>query len=153
MKKFHIYNHKVKIKYVNNTSYLDYTYEKYGVSSAMELEHIWQQYEEMRKREKKIRSNINKISANSEILLSQLRKYELEDPDIWLHQPAAVIDKKEMVEIRHRLNVRRQKLRDRIDYNSKIKMETLVKIQNVLEQKPELKEEMIEILHRYQIEI
>lgn len=144
---------KVKIKYVNNTSYLDYTYEKFGVSSAMELEHIWQQYEEIKRRERKIRNNTDKLNANSEMLIAQLKKYEIEDPDIWIHQPAAIIDKKEMVEIRHRLNVRRQKLRDRIDYNNKIKMETAARVQAVLEQKPELKEEVVEMLHKYNVEI
>ncbi len=144
---------KVKIKYVNNTNYLEYTYEKYGVNSAMELEHIWQQYEAMRQKERKIRSNADKLSANNEKLIAELKKYEVEDPDIWIHQPVAIIDKKEMVEIRHRLNVRRQKLRDRIDYNNKLKMETVAKVQSVLEQKPEAKEEIMEVLRGYQIEI
>jgi len=144
---------KVKIKYVNNTNYLEYTYEKYGVNSAMELEHIWQQYEKMRQKERKIRDNADKLSANNEKLIAELKKYEVEDPDIWIHQPVAIIDKKEMVEIRHRLNVRRQKLRDRIDYNNKVKMETIVKIQSILEQKPETKEDIMEVLRGYQIEI
>lgn len=144
---------KVKIKYVNNTSCLEYTYEKFGVSSAMELEHIWQQYEEIRQRERKIRNNTDKLNASSEKLVAQLKKYEIEDPDIWIYQPAAILDKKEMVEIRHRLNVRRQKLRDRIDYNNKVKVETVQKVQVVLEQKPKLRKEMLEILHQYEIEI
>ena len=144
---------KVKIKYVNNTNYLDYTYEKYGVNSAMELEHIWQQYEQMRQREKQIRSNADKMSANNEKLIAELKKYEVEDPDIWIHQPLAILDKKEMVEIRHRLNVRRQKLRDRIDYNNKVKAETVAKIQALLEQKPECRGEIMGLLRNYQIEV
>lgn len=144
---------KVKIKYINNTNYLDYTYEKYGVNSAMELEHLWQQYEQMRQREKQIRSNADKMSANHEKLIAQLKKYELEDPDIWVHQPLAILDKKEMVEIRHRLNARRQKLRDRIDYNNKIKTETLEKVQALLEQKPECRGEIMGVLRNYEIEV
>lgn len=144
---------KVKIKYINNTNYLDYTYEKYGVNSAMELEHIWQQYEQMRQREKQIRNNADKMSANHEKLVEQLKKYEVEDPDIWVQQPQAILDKKEMVEIRHRLNARRQKLRDRIDYNNKIKTETFEKIQVLLEQKPECRGEIMGLLRNYQIEV
>ncbi len=144
---------KVKIKYVNNTNYLEYTYEKYGVNNAMELEHIWQQYEKMRQRERQIRNNADKLSANHEKLIAELKKYQVEDPDIWIHQPIAIIDKKEMVEIRHRLNVRRQKLRDRIDYNNKVKLETVVRVQEVLEQRPECREEIMELLRGYQIEI
>lgn len=144
---------KVKIKYVNNTNYLEYTYEKYGVNNAMELEHTWQQYEKMRERERQIRNNSDKLSANNEKLIAELKKYEVEDADIWIHQPIAIIDKKEMVEIRHRLNVRRQKLRDRIDYNNKVKLETIARIQVVLEQKPECKEKVLEFLGSYQIEV
>ncbi len=144
---------KVKIKYVNNTSCLEYTYEKYGVSSAMELEHIWQQYEEIRQKEIQFRSNTDKLNANNEKLIAELKKYEIEDPDIWIHQPVAIIDKKEMVEIRHRLNVRRQKLRDRIDYNNKVKLESVEKMQVVLEQKPELREEIVTMLQKYEINI
>lgn len=144
---------KVKIKYVNNTSCLEYTYEKYGVSSAMELEHIWQQYEEIRQKEIQFRSNTDKLNANNEKLIAELKKYEIEDPDIWIHQPVAIIDKKEMVEIRHRLNVRRQKLRDRIDYNNKVKLESVEKMQVVLEQKPELCEEIVTMLQKYEINI
>ena len=144
---------KVKIKYVNNTNYLEYTYEKYGVNSATELEHIWQRYEQMRQREKQIRSNADKMSANHEKLIAELKKYEIEDPDIWIHQPIAILDKKEMVEIRRRLNVRRQKLRDRIDYNNQVKSETVAKVQVLLEQKPECRGEVMELRRNYQIEV
>lgn len=144
---------KVKIKYVNNTNYLEYTYEKYGVSNAMELEHIWQKYEQMRLREKQIRSNADKLSANHEKLIAELKKYEVADPDIWIHQPVALIDKKEMVEIRHRLNVRRQKLRDRIDYNNQVKLEMVAKVQAGLEQRPECREEVTVLLRGYQIDV
>ena len=119
----------------------------------MELEHIWVQYEQMRQREKQIRNNADKLSANHEKLIAQLKKYEIEDPDIWVQQPMAILEKKEMVEIRHRLNARRQKLRDRIDYNNKIKAETFEKIQVLLEQKPEFRGEIMELLRNYQIEV
>ena len=58
-----------------------------------------------------------------------------------------------MVEIRHRLNVRRQKLRDRIDYNNQVKLDALFEIKKILEQKPELKEEVISMLQGYEINI
>ncbi len=144
---------KVKIKYINNTSCLDYTYEKFGVSNSMELEHIWQRYEELRRRERKIKTNIDKLNANNEKLIALLEKYTVEDPDVWIYQPAAIIDKKEMVEIRHRLNVRRQKLRDRIDYNNQVKASSLQEIQKIVEQKPEWREEVIEMLENYGLNI
>ena len=144
---------KVKIKYINTTNCLEYTYEKFAVNNSMELEHIWHQYEEMQKRERKIRENIDKLSANNEKLVALLEKYQVEDPEVWIYQAQALLDQKEMVEIRHRLNVRRQKLRDRIDYNNQVKLEALVEIQKILEQKPELKEEVISILQEYEMNI
>ena len=36
-------------------------------------------------------------------------------------QPSGILDNREMVEVRHRLNVRRQKLRERIDTSQKQK--------------------------------
>ena len=128
---------KVKIKYINTTSCLEYTYEKFAVNNSMELEHIWHQYEEMKQREQKIRENIDKLSINNEKLIALLEKHEVEDPKIWLYQTVAILDQKEMVEIRHRLNVRRQKLRDRIDYNNQVKLDALFEIKKILEQKPE----------------
>ena len=46
-----------------------------------------------------------------------------------------------------------EKLRDRIDYNNKIKAETFEKIQVLLEQKPECRGEIMELLRNYQIEV
>ena len=46
-----------------------------------------------------------------------LKKCKLYDSRVWLEQPQALVDQKEMVEIKHDLLVRRQKLRSRIAYN------------------------------------
>ena len=51
---------------------------------------------------------------------NQLRRtltpYELYDTRIWESQVHALVDPKEMVEIRHELLVRRQKIRERIEF-------------------------------------
>ncbi len=39
------------------------------------------------------------------------------DSRVWIEQPQALVEQKEMVEIKHNLLVRRQKLRSRIAYN------------------------------------
>jgi hypothetical protein len=51
--------------------------------------------------------------------VGELKKYAIFDAEVWTYQPEALLDSKEMVEVRHRLNVRRQKLRDQMDYNNK----------------------------------
>ena len=87
------------------------------------------------------------------MLFRSLKKQHVADADIWIYQPAALIDQKEMVEIRHRLNVRRQKLRDRIEYNAKIKNQSMNALNQLVQKKPALKEEIMQIFHLYQLEL
>jgi hypothetical protein len=51
-------------------------------------------------------------------LVSLLKEYHLFDPMIWIHQPLALYNPKEMVEVRHKLIVRRQKLRKQMEFNT-----------------------------------
>ena len=50
-------------------------------------------------------------------LVRALNQYQLYDAQVWITQAAALIDPKEMVEVKHGLILRRQKLRDRMEYN------------------------------------
>ena len=111
---------KVKIRYVNNTNLLDYLYLKYGVSSAKELMDLWENYQiEKEEREKYRRAELE-LDYNQQELLQMLKRYQIKDPAIWLHQTEAILDPKEMVEIRHNLIIRRQSLRRRMDYNREV---------------------------------
>ena len=49
-------------------------------------------------------------------LVRQLRQYQLYDAKVWVQNPQAICDAKEMVEVQHNLIARRQKLRERIEY-------------------------------------
>lgn len=153
MKKAISFLNKVKIKYVNNTNCLDYGYTKFGIKNSAELEQIWKEYVTLKEVERRFRTNTDKLNENNEILVAELKKQHITDADIWIYQPAALIDRKEMVEIRHRLNVRRQKLRDRIEYNAKIKNQSMDVLNQLVKKKPELKEEILKIFHLYQLEL
>lgn len=111
---------RVKIRYVNNTNLLDYLYMKYGVSSAAQLDKLWKQYQEEVAAREKFRNAERESDIYQKELLRILRRYQIKDPAIWLHQTAAILDKKEMVELRHNLIIRRQSLRRRIDYNKEV---------------------------------
>lgn len=111
---------KVKIRYVNNTNLLDYLCLKYGVSSAKELMQLWENYKiEKEEREKFRRAELD-LDYNEQELLQILKRYQIKDPAVWLHQTEAILDHKEMVEIRHNLIIRRQSLRRRMDYNKEV---------------------------------
>ena len=56
-----------------------------------------------------------------------------------------------MVEIRHRLNLRRQKIRERIEYNTEIKEKGFTQLSDLVEKIPEAKQEVAKVLEEYHI--
>lgn len=111
---------KVKVKYINNTNALDYIYEKYDINSAKELEYRWELYNTMVRDEKKYYQTNSELRVLHDALTAQLTRIGVRDPQVWLKQVGAITDRREMVEIKHGLNVRRQNLRERIATCEKI---------------------------------
>lgn len=132
----------VKLKYVNITNAVDYACEKYHVHNSDELNYIWEQYlEAVKEREKYQRTNED-LEYFTEKLIHDLHSYHLYDAKIWVHQTHALLDKKEMVEVKHELLVRRQKMRERID----------VQVKNIQAAKGEI-EKLIKDYSQYETEI
>lgn len=137
---------RVKIRYVNNTSLLEYYYLKYDVNKGSELEALWSQYQA----EKQERENFKQTGVELDFyrreLLKQLNRLPIQDANIWLHQTEAIINPKEMVEIRHGLIVRRQKLRARMEYNQTLAEKAQQEIRDVVEQYPAYAKEILDIV-------
>ena len=110
----------VKIRYVNNTHLLDYLYMKYQVSSARELQKDYQDYQQEREERERYYSAEKDLDECQKDLIHELRRFQIQDPMIWIHQTRGLLDKKEMVEIRHSLIIRRQSLRRRMDYSKEV---------------------------------
>lgn len=141
----------VKIRYVNNTNLLDYLYLKYRVSSAGELSKNWQQYVEEKEEREKYRQAERDLDMYQKDLLHELRRYQVKDPMVWLHQIPALLDKKEMVEIRHSLIIRRQSLRRRMDYNKEvIAGKAQAEIKDLVEKYPKYAKEILSIVDEYE---
>ena len=142
---------KVKIRYVNNTNLLEYLYMKYGVKSAEELMKMWENYKiEKEEREKFRRAELDLDYCQQE-LLNILKCYQIQDPAIWLHQTEAILDHKEMVEIRHNLIIRRQSLRRRMDYNKEVVAGSSQKeIKELGEQYPQYAKEIMKTVEEYE---
>ncbi len=141
----------VKIRYVNNTHLLDYLYMKYNVSSAGELGKSWQQYQEEREERHSYQQTERQLDQLQKEFLHTLRRYQVKDPMIWLHQTRAILDKKEMVEIRHGLIIRRQSLRRRMDYNKEvIAGKAQAEIKDLVEQYPKYAKEILDIVGQYE---
>ncbi|SES64457.1 coiled-coil domain-containing protein [[Clostridium] polysaccharolyticum] len=138
----------VKIKYVNTQNALDYAYGKFMVVNSMELSSVYDKYMKAKKEAEQYRSNTGMLNFYNNALIKELRQRNIKDCDIWIYQAAALIDNREMVEIRHRLNERRQKLRERIDFNYKVQNNGLSMLKNSMEKKPEWKQKVEEEMEK-----
>ena len=92
---------------------LDYNCNKFGVKNAKDFEEKWNEYCKMREYEKKFRENTEMLNANNENLVIMLKELGVKDADIWISRCEAIVDSREMVEIRHELNQRRQRMCDK----------------------------------------
>ncbi len=144
---------RTNIKYVNNKCSLDYTYSKFNIKKSKELTELWNEFMAVREIEKSYQKNTDQLAMYQELLVKLLHNYHIKDANIWIHQSIALIDPKEMVEIRHSLNVRRQKLRDRMEYNQKTSIQCIENIKNLLREWPESKEEVVAVLNQYGIQV
>lgn len=115
---------KVKVRYVNIRNSIDYQHLKYGVQSAYELNHIWGIYLEMKRERELYRNSSRELHDAETRLIGILSEFQLLDPRIWVHRSDALLDDREMVEVRHDLNVRRQKLRKNMEYNRQVAQDT-----------------------------
>ena len=133
---------RVKIKYVNNTSSLDYSYEKYAVNNSRELKHHWEQYVNMKDDIGRREQSLEVLRYYEQQLFLVLDELKLHDSDIWSRQAEALIDRREMVEIRHRLNVRRQKLREHLEYNGQLREHAREELRQFRELYPQERERL-----------
>lgn len=143
---------RVKIKYINNRSLLDYNHEKFHVDSAADFEKKWHEYCRAKEYERKFQENTKQLQLAENQLTSLLAERLVAEPDIWVSQTLAIVEPREMVEIRHALNVRRGKLRERISYNESARTSMLEKIDRIMEQTPQASRDIVAIVQSYQNE-
>ncbi len=137
---------RVKIKYVNNVRAIDYLCAKYAVSGATELDFVNNQYQEAKREWARQREGTIQIEENHDILIQTLKKIGVRDREIWFSQAKALVDSSEMVEVRHELNNRRQKLREQLDYNTGVMTECLNEMDRIRMKKPEYEADVERIL-------
>lgn len=140
----------VKIRYVNNTALLDYLYVKYKVKDSKQLRAMWNRYKE--EKEERLRYNRTKaeLDGTRKNLARELSKYNLKYPERWLNQTKAIIDSREMVEVRHELISRRHALRKQIDYNKEIAANAKDEVMDIARNYPEYASEIKELIEGYE---
>lgn len=139
-----------KLKYVNVKSRLDYEYEKNNVKSSYELNEIWRVYLVVKKEREAILRTSDEIYKAMDGLLDVLDKLKLFDSSVWTSQVEAIVEPREMVEIRHTLNVRRQKLRESIEFNSRLMEKNKEKINRLIKENPSITKEVLGLLEKYE---
>lgn len=112
-----VLENRVKIRYVNVKNAVDYTCERFHVKDSKELIYNYEQYIEACKEREKLKQTNEDLEYFNNRLIRILRGLHLYDAKIWLNYANAVIDPREMVELKHELFARRQNLRERLEYN------------------------------------
>ena len=116
------------------------------VDTYEQLKNRWEQYVKIKDENKSYKSNSQLLENYNDIIIKELNKYSVNDSEIWIYQPSAILDNREMVEVRHRLNVRRQKLRERIQANQEQREEASRALVSLIKAYPDTEAEAISIL-------
>lgn len=138
---------RTKIKFVNIENALDYSYEKYNVKSAYELNYIWENYLKEKEERSRCKRANDDLEFYNEQMIRQLRDYGIQDPQVWSSQVTAIVDNREMGEIRRRLMNRREKIRKQLDYNNKIMNDAKEEISSLVENHKEYAREILEVVN------
>lgn len=141
-----------KIRYVNYSGTVDYMKSKYHISNSIEMNHVWTQYMKAKEEEKRYLRNSQMLDLYQGVLTAQMKKTGLQDPEIWVYQPEALAEEKEMVEVRHRLNDRRGKLREKMEYNQDIILAYGRELSELVTKEPEYAKKAEELLEKFGIE-
>lgn len=148
-KLIHMHN-TVKIRYVNNTNLLEYLYMKFNVNSSAELKELWDKYVSERAERERFEQTKQDITFYRDELLQHMRKLHIADPDIWIHQAEALINRKEMVEIRHGLVERRQNLRKQMEYNKDVAVDAQTKLKDMIHAYPQYANQVLQQLEAFE---
>lgn len=148
-KLIHMHN-TVKIRYVNNTNLLEYLYMKYNVDSSALLKELWDKYVSERAERERFEQTKYDITFYRDELLQHMRKLHIADPDIWIHQAEALVNRKEMVEIRHSLVERRQNLRKQMEYNKDVAVDAQTKLKDMIHAYPKYANQVLQQLEAFE---
>lgn len=144
-----VLQNKVKIKYINMVNNIEYQYAKFGVKNSYEFSNAYQMYLDDKKEREHYARTTGMLGRATDQLTVILAGLGLHDPEIWQNQLEALFNPKEMVEVRHGLNVRRQKLREQMEYNMKRIEEAKANVTDYIKNNPKYANEIMQIVDSY----
>ncbi len=142
----------VKIRYVNNRRLLDYYYLKFHTENGVQLEKKWALYLAEKDSRKQYEEAAGQAEGLQTELVRTLSQYRVRDPERWVHQISALLDPREMVEVRHGLILRRQALRSQMEYNQGLAEDAKEEITEVAREYPQYAMEILETTERFEQE-
>ena len=142
----------VKIRYVNNRNLLSYLYIKFDCKNGRELEELWSMYSKEAEDRRQFSENSSGAELAREDLIRFMRRHRISDPLRWIDQIPALLDKREMVELRHGYILRRQALREQIEYNNDLAKKAKDEITSVAKAYPMYAAEILEMTERFETE-
>ncbi len=143
---------KTKIKYINIHNSVEYQKAKFGVHNSFELSKEYEAYLTEKQKEEKFRKSSAELVDATERLSEKIKTLNLYDGAIWEKQVEVFSDPKALSDVKQTLSVRRQKLRERIDYNMDRIEEAKKSIINFINKYPELSNEVMGIVDSYNID-
>lgn len=144
---------KVKIKYINNTSTLDYSNSKYNVENSMELEYLVKEYMKAKEQERTYQSNTERLDHYRNKLIEILQKQKVKDAEIWIYQVQALLEPVEFGGIKSNLEERRERLIEKMNYNLQLKDDCFMQLHQIIERDSSMREEVMKQLAKYNITI
>lgn len=146
-------SNKVKIKYINNTSSLDYSYSKYNVKNSMEFEYLIKEYTKAKEAERSYVGTTDRLQHYRHKIMDILEGHELKDAEIWLHQLPILLHTEEFEQMKQGLLNRKKRLVERMDDNAKLRDQCFEHMHVVLAERPELRETLLQLMKQYDISI
>lgn len=143
---------KVKIRYVNNKNLQEYLRIKYDTESAAALEKLWVQYQQEKEERKEFAEAEAKTEYFQKLLVDKMNNYRVVSPERWVSQPQALLDPREMVEIRHALILRRQALRKQMEYNNGVAETARKEVMDIAGKYPAYAGEILAMVDKYDVE-
>ncbi len=144
---------KVKIGYVNNKNLQEYLRIKYDTESAAALEALWKQYLQEKEERKEFAEAEAKTEYYQKQMISRMKNYRVNTPDRWVSHPEALLDHREMVELRHDLILRRQALRKQMEYNNGVAETARKEIMDIVNKYPAYAAEILAMVDKYDGEV
>ena len=141
---------KVKLRYVNNSNLQEYLCIKYSTDSAASLEKQWKRYCQEKEERKQYAEAEAKLDYYRKQLMNRLSNYQINAPGRWVDQSQALLDKREMVEIRHELILQRQALRKQIEYNTGVTENARREIMDLVQFYPAYSSEILAMVDQYE---